>query len=93
MFDTIEIDGYHDLNEGFGFDDSILLKRAVRIRLFGLLIIYNNSEILEKNNHGGWIHTNIEMTRYSGWMVNQHNNKHLIMIGECDIIKITTGRI
>ena len=92
VFDTIEIDGYHNLNEGLGYDKNIQLKGANWLRLIGLLLIYNESEVLEKNNNGGWIHTNIEITGYSDWMVNQHDNKHVIMIDNCGIIKLTTVR-
>jgi len=83
VFESIEIDGYHNLNEGLGYDENIKLKEANRLCYFGLLLIYNGSETLELNKVGGWIHTNIEITGYSGWMVN---------IGDCDIVKLTTGR-
>jgi hypothetical protein len=92
VFGSIEIDGYHNSNEGLGYDENIKLENANWIRLFGYLLIYDESEVLEKNNHGGWIHTNIEITGYSGWMVNQHDNKHILMIGDCEIVKLTTGR-
>ena len=92
VFDSIEIDGYHNEYEGLGYDDIIKLKNANRLYLFGLLLIYDESKVLEHSNRGGWIHTNIEITGYSGWIVNQHNNNHVVMIGDCDIVKLTTGR-
>ena len=92
VFDTITIDGFHNQHEGWGYDNSIELEEANWIRLFGFLQIYNDSMTLEKNYHGGWIHTNIEITGFSGWMMNQHSNPHVIMIGTCDIVKLTAGR-
>ena len=92
VFESIEIDGYHNEYEGLGYDENIKLKEANRLCYFGLLLIYNGSETLELNKVGGWIHTNIEITGYSGWMTNQHNNNHVILIGDCDIVKLTTGR-
>jgi len=92
VFGSIEIDGYHNSNEGLGYDENIKLEDANWIRLFGYLLIYNESDVLEQNNMGGWIHTNIEISGYSGWMINQFDNNHLMMIGNCDIIKLTTGR-
>ena len=92
VFESIEIDGYHNEYEGLGYDENIKLKEANRLCYFGLLLIYNGSETLELNKVGGWIHTNIEITGYSGWMVNQHNNNHVILIGDCDIVKLTTVR-
>ncbi|MFE3845531.1 hypothetical protein ACFL1L_01550 [Thermoplasmatota archaeon] len=92
VFDNIEIDGFHNSDEGLGYDNTIKLDEANWIRLFGLLLIYNESDVLEQNNHGGWIHTNIEITGYSGWMLNQYNNNHVVMIGDCEIVKLTTGR-
>lgn len=92
VFGSIEIDGYHNSNEGLGYDENIRLEDANWIRLFGYLLIYNDSDVLEQNNMGGWIHTNIEISGYSGWMMNQFNKNYLIMIGDCDIIKLTTGR-
>lgn len=92
VFGSIQIDGYHNSNEGLGYDENIKLEDANWIRLVGLLLIYNESDVLEQNNMGGWIHTNIEISGYSGWMKNQFDNNHLFMIGDCDIIKLTTGR-
>ena len=92
IFESIEIDGYHDEFEGYGNDDLIDLKEANRICIVGFLLIYNDSGVLEQNYHGGWIHTNIEITGFLGWMINQHNNNHVLMIGNCDIVKLTTGR-
>lgn len=92
VFDSIEIDGYHNEYGGLGYDENIKFEDANWIRLFGFLLIYDDSEVLEQNNQGGWIHTNIEITGYSGWMLNQHNNNHVILIGDCDIVKLTTGR-
>ena len=92
LFDSIVINGFHNEHIGWGHDDLIKLEEANRIRIFGYLQIFNDSMVLEHNNHGGWIHTNIEITGYSGWMTNQHDNKHIIMIGECETVMLTTGR-
>ena len=92
VFDTISINGFHNTGVGFGFDDSISLKEANNPRIFGVLLIYNDTQILEKNYHGGWIHTHIEISNFSGWITNQQNNLHLMMFGECEIVKLTTYR-
>ncbi len=92
VFDSIHINGYHNNHTGFGFDDLISLKQANNSRIIGLLLIYNDTLILEKELHGGWIHTLIDITNFSGWIKNQHNNLHVMMFGECEIIKLTTYR-
>ena len=92
VFNTIETDGFHNKYNGLGFDENIILKDSNRIRLMGFLLIYNESMVLEKNNHGGWIHTKIEINGYTGWMKNQNSNYHLKMFGLCDEIIITSYR-
>lgn len=92
VFDSIVIDGFHDENEGWGYDDTIELEEANWIRLFGYLQIFNDSMVLEKNYMGGWINTNIEITGFSGFMMNQYTNHHVLIVGDCDIVKITVGR-
>lgn len=92
VFDSIEINGFHDENNGIGFDELIQLEEANSPRLFGFLKIYNDSIVFEQNYHGGWIHTNIEINGFSGFMINQHTKKHVIIIGTCDLVSLTSGR-
>jgi hypothetical protein len=92
IFDTIYIDGFHNISTGFGFDESISLKGANNPRLLGLFLIYNDTNLLEEEKHGGWLHTTIQISNFSGWIKNQHNNFHLIMFGECEQVKLTTYR-
>jgi hypothetical protein len=92
VYNSIKVEGYHNSNEGLGYDENIKLYDSNWIRLFGLLIIYNESDVLEQSNIGGWLHTKIEILNYSGWMKNQFDNKHLIMIGDCDTVILTTYR-
>jgi hypothetical protein len=92
MYDSIEIDGYHSLNQGFGFDDKITFSDSNKICLFGLFIISNETETLEYNTGGGWIHSKIEIFDYNGWMVCQHKGFHLLMFGISEMITITTYR-
>jgi hypothetical protein len=92
MYDSINIDGFHSLNEGLGYDDEIILQDSNKIRLFGLFIVYNETTTFENNKAGGWIHSKIEIFNYNGWMIGQNENQHLIMIGDCEIVKITSYR-
>ena len=92
VFNAIEIDGYHSNNVGLGYDKNIILIDSNRIHLIGFLLIYNESVVLEQNNHGGWIHSKIEINGYTGWMKNQNSNHHLKMFGLCDEIIITSYR-
>ena len=92
VYASIEIDGYHNLKEGYGNDDIITLQESNKIRLFGALIIHNGSDILESNRVGGWIHSKIEVINYHGWMADQNSNQHLKMLGFCNEIIITTYR-
>ena len=92
VFESITINGYHNNSTGFGFDESITLKEANNPRIIGLLLIFNDTQILEKNYHGGWIHTHIEITNFSGFIKNQQNILHVCIFGECEIIKLTAGR-
>lgn len=92
MYDSIGIDGYHSLNNGHGYDDIIILQDSNRIRLFGLLVIYNDTGTIEFNHGGGWINSKIEIFDYDGWMAGQDTNYHVIMFGECETITITSYR-
>ena len=92
MYDYIGINGYHNLNKGYGYDDSITLKDSNRIRLFGLLIIYNETGLIEFNHGGGWIHSRIEIFGYDGWMAGQNTGYHVIMFGDCETINIISYR-
>ena len=92
MYESIEIDGYHNLEDGYGYDDNIILQDSNMPRLFGILLIHNESDILESNRFGGWIHSKIEIIDYNGWMTDQNSNQHLKMLGFCDKILITSYR-
>jgi hypothetical protein len=92
MYSYIRIDGFHNLEDGYGADDYIILQESNRIRLFGILLIHNGSTILESSRYGGWIHTKIEINGYIGWMKDHNTNQHLKMTGFCDEIIITTYR-
>ena len=92
MYDSVEIEGYHSLNEGSGYDDKIILQESNKIRLFGLFIIYNETGTLEYSNAGGWIHSKIEIFGYDGYMSGQHNNHHVLMFGDCEMVTIISYR-
>jgi hypothetical protein len=92
VFDTICIDGFYNISTKFGFDESISLEGANNPRFLGLFLIYNDTNLLEEEKHGGWIHTSIEISNFSGWIKNQHNNFHLMMFGECERVKLITYR-
>lgn len=92
LFDSILINGFHDEHIGWGYDELIKLEEANKLRIFGYLQIFNDSTVLEYNNHGGWIHTNIEITGFTGFMMNQNTNFHVMIVGECEMVKLTTGR-
>ena len=92
MYSSVEIDGHHNSNQGFGYDDKITLQDSNMIRLFGLFIIYNETGRLEYSNSGGWIHSKIEIFGYDGYMTGQHDNRHLLMFGSCEMVTITSYR-
>jgi len=97
MYESIEIDGFHNYNYGNGHDDNIALRDSNRIYTIGILIIWDDSEIKEFSLHGGWVHTRIEIFDYDGWMSGQDKTTILNMIplkiyGHCDEIKITAYR-
>ena len=88
MFLDMHINGFHNENEGLGYDEYVELKDANRLSLFGLILIYDDSRILEQWERGGSIHMNIKITGYGGWMFNQETNKHWIMFGTCDVLDV-----
>ena len=92
MYDSIEIDGFHNYNYGNGHDDNIALRDSNRIYIIGILVIWDDSEIKEFNLLGGWVHTRIEIFDYDGWMSGQDTLSHLKMFGNCKTIKITVYR-
>ena len=91
VFEVSEINGFHGSNSGYGYDDSITLFGSF-VSLFGILAIWNKSEIKELNFHGGWLNTKLEIFGYNGWMRGQYKLTSLKMFGQCDQIKITTYR-
>lgn len=92
MYDSVVIEGYHSLNEGFGYDDEIIFQESNSIRLFGLFILYNETGTLEYSNAGGWIHSKIEIFGYEGYMFGQNNNHHVLIFGDCETVNITSYR-
>lgn len=92
MYESIEIDGFHNYNYGNGHDDNIALRDSNRIYIIGILVIWDDSEIKEFSLRGGWVHTKIEIFDYDGWMSGQDTLSHLRMFGNCKTIEITVYR-
>jgi len=92
LYESIEIDGFHQSNSGKGHDKKITLQDANKILTLGIAIIWNDTEIKEWAFNGGWWHTKVEIFNYYGWIVCQSELYRMKMFGDCEKIKITVYR-
>lgn len=92
LYESIEIDGFHEAQSGKGHDEKITLEDANKILTLGILIIWDGSEIIERVFNGGWIHTKLEIFDYEGWMSGQNEFIRVKMFGHCGKIIKTVYR-
>jgi len=92
LYESIEIDGFHETNSGKGHDEKITLEDANKFLTLGILIIWDDKDTKEFVFNGGWIHTKLEIFDYDGWMSGQSESIRLKMLGHCDKIIKTVYR-
>jgi hypothetical protein len=92
LYESIEINGFHETHNGKGHDDKITLRDANKFFTIGILIIWDDSDTKEFVFNGGWINTKLEIFDYDGWMSGQNTLFRLKMLGHSEKIIKTIYR-